>query len=344
LESYLQVYFGVKKDIEFNNIKRTLIYNGRFLHERATWDACKSLGIDTFLFETTRNRFHLRKNEGFHDRIINQNRMKELWISKSKEFSKSDLIQIGSRYFSDLESKRNRFYQLSVRDTKETFKSAYFIFYSNSDDEAVGFWDSWTEPFMEQVKLIESLQNFFDKRGQEHLYIRLHPNLATKSLEERERWKDLRDTSFSTIIAPEESISSYDLLKGSKGVISYGSTIGIEAAFHCIPSAILADCWYDELDVADKLSSLDEIYEWIDQVDIKHDHVLIKKRKERALIRGLWLELSGIPFRNCTLHELGWGAWEVESFKETKVSRSKLLTYSSIFANRLKRKRLGLNP
>jgi len=344
LESYLQVYFGVKKDIEFNNIKRTLIYNGRFLHERATWDACKSLGIDTFLFETTRNRFHLRKNEGFHDRIINQNRMKELWISKSKEFSKSDLIQIGSRYFSDLESKRNRFYQLSVRDTKETFKAAYFVFYSNSDDEAVGFWDSWTEPFMEQVKLIESLQNFFDKRGQEHLYIRLHPNLATKSLEERERWKDLRDTSFSTIIAPEESISSYDLLKGSKGVISYGSTIGIEAAFHCIPSAILADCWYDELDVADKLSSLDEIYEWIDQVDIKHNHVLIEKRKERALIRGLWLELSGTPFKNCTLHELGWGAWEVESFKETKVSRSKLLTYSSIFANRLKRKRLGLNP
>jgi len=342
LYSYLQVYFYVKNEIQNYKINRALIYNGRFLHERASWDACKSLNVETFLFETTRNRYHLRENEGFHDRVVNQRLMKELWRRKSLELSKEELIDFGSRYFRELESTRNRFYQESIRGKFLSNELSYFVFYSNSDDEAVGFWDSWTEPFMEQIDLIEELQLFFESRRREHLYVRLHPNLATKSQEEKLRWEKLQSKEFSTVIAPEEPLSSYTLLKGSRGVISYGSTIGIEAAFHSKPSAILADCWYDELEVADKLSNLNDIFQWIENIDLNFNETKLQERRERSLIRGLWLELSGNHFENCDMSELGWGSWEVEKFKGVKIARPKTLVAISILVNRMKRRRRGL--
>jgi len=335
------VYETGRRDFDYDRdegIITLLLY----LHERASWDACKSLNVETFLFETTRNRYHLRENEGFHDRVVNQKLMKELWRRKSLELSKEELIDFGSRYFRELESTRNRFYQESIRGKFLSNELSYFVFYSNSDDEAVGFWDSWTEPFMEQIDLIEELQLFFESRRREHLYVRLHPNLATKSQEEKLRWEKLQSKEFSTVIAPEEPLSSYTLLKGSRGVISYGSTIGIEAAFHSKPSAILADCWYDELEVADKLSNLNDIFQWIENIDLNFNETKLQERRERSLIRGLWLELSGNHFENCDMSELGWGSWEVEKFKGVKIARPKTLVAISILVNRMKRRRRGL--
>jgi hypothetical protein len=195
---------------------------------------------------------------------------------------------------------------------------------------------------MNQVSLIENLQRFFDSRKREHLYVRLHPNLSSKSSEEKKRWEKLKSSEYSTVINPDENVSSYALLKAAKGVISYGSTIGIEAAFHSIPSAILADCWYDELDVADKLANLSDVFQWIGNVELNFNDELLTQRKDRSLIRGLWLELSGNAFENCSMIELGWGAWEVLTFKDVKMVRSKLSVAVSILVNRIKRRVRGL--
>jgi hypothetical protein len=344
LKSYLEVYFGAQATIVENNLDRVLIYNGRFLHERAVWDACRFLKVDVFIFETTRNRYHLRKNEGFHDRVLNQKYIKELWIEKSNSLSESEIEELGSRYFMELESKRNRFYIKNTNLSQEFSVTDYFVFYSNSDDEAVGFWDSWTEPFMNQVEFIQSLQIYFDSRKREHFFIRLHPNLATKSINEQAKWAILKSTEFSTIFGPKDAISSYELLRGARGVISYGSTIGIEAAFHQIPSAILADCWYDELDVADKLGNIESVENWIENVGRNVSLSVLEQRRRNALSRGLWLETAGQAFTNTTLKELDWGSWEVEKFGRISFRRSFIFRSFSILSNKLKRRLMGLQP
>jgi hypothetical protein len=343
LDSYLSVYFGVINELQAG-INRALIYNGRFLHERAAWDACKTEAIETFIFETTRNRYHLRRNVGFHDRIINQKFMLDLWEEKSKDLSTKELDELGSRYFIDLESKRNQFFT-PVKDlTNLLSKSDFFVFFSNSDDEAVGFWDSWTEPFIDQPLLIEKLQVFFEKRQKEHLYIRLHPNLATKSHQERNRWSRLHSTRYSTVIQPGDEFSSYELLKKAKGVISYGSTIGLEAAYHLVPSAILADCWYDELQVADKLTDFQQLFNWIESITVNFNKDTLERRRLRSLVRGLWFELSGNKFENSLMRELSWGAWEVERFGSARLLQPKVFIWRSILINRLKRIFSRLKP
>ncbi len=341
LLSYLTVFYGVLSEISTNGITRVLIYNGRFLHERATWEAAKLARVEVFIFETTRDRFHLRQNFGFHDRTKNQEIMKSLWNEKSKELGELEMEKIGSRYFVDLESKRNRFFSDEIDSNLE---KPSLIFFSNSDDEAVGFWDSWTEPFIDQVEFITRLQSHLETRRKEYLYVRLHPNLASKPIEEQNRWLLLRDTKFSKIIQPNDQVSSYTLLKGSSGVISYGSTMGLEAAFHRIPSAILADCWYDELGVANKLESFEDVIKWIESIENKYDATELQNRRRKSMVRGFWLEKSGESFEHCDMHEISWGAWEVRFFKGKRISRPKFFSVVSIITNRIKRGKLGLNP
>ena len=218
-----------------------------------------------------------------------------------------------------------------------------FVFFSNSDDEAVGFWDSWTEPFMSQIDLIKNLQKYFEEKKKEHLYVRIHPNLVNKSIIEQAKWDELKSGHYSTIYGAKSNVSSYNLLRGAKGVISYGSTIGLEAAFHHIPSAILADCWYDELGVADKLSDLPSIHNWIENIDQISREPILAERKRNSLYRGLWLELSGATFEYSVLKELTWGSWEAEQFCQTPLLRSRIHRPWAIFSNKIKRRIVGLS-
>ena len=254
--------------------------------------------------------------------------------------SKEELENLGGKYFQDLRSRRNK----HLTEERWLFEKPYFAFYSNSDDEAVGFWESWSESVMDQVELVQYLQKYFDEKGHNNLVVRLHPNLTTKSEAERKRWSSIKDSPHSRVIESNEKISSYEILDQAIGVISFGSTIGLEAAFHRKPSAILADCWYDEIGVADKLHSIEDLIHWIEITSQSISPNEITNRHERSLVRGLWLECAGNNFESTQLKELSWGSWEVIRCFDVKLKRSRITEVISILTNRLKRISRGLQP
>lgn len=89
LRSYLEVYSHTLISIRDHQISRVHIYNGRFLHERASWDAAKQLDCEILIFETTHNRYQQRA-EGFHNRVNNQKVMKEpLEEFRTRDFQKN---------------------------------------------------------------------------------------------------------------------------------------------------------------------------------------------------------------------------------------------------------------
>lgn len=340
LTSFFQVYLCAQEEITKMEIDKVLIYNGRFIHERAVWEAAKSLNREVFLYETLRNRYLLRSGVGFHNRVENQRNMISLWEEQSKLVDFKTMEALSCKYFLDLESKKNNFYRLG---TSVTLSSPYFVFFSNSDDEAIGFWDSWKETFAEQLDFIKQLQSLFELRAQEHLYIRLHPNLSNKPKEEQDKWLELSNKRYSSIIRQTEDTSSYALLNGAIGVLTYGSTIGIEAAFRKIPSAVLADCRYDNLGAVDKLKSMSEVEKWITNVSNSPVWLNLEYRRARSLILGYWMEKAGNPFVATTLIERAWGSWEAQSFNGRPLVESKGQRIYSSLVNRIKRFFLGLN-
>ena len=330
IRSYLEVYQSTKKFLESNDINKLYVFNGRFLHERAVWDASKLQHIETFLFETTRNRYHVRE-KGFHDRINNQIEMLNFWDQSKLTLKKK--ISLGSKYFELLRSKSNPF--LSHGGSELTTDKPYFVYFSNSDDEAVGFWESWDEKLGNQIEVVKKLQEFFDEQEDFELIIRLHPNLQSKSESQKRDWSMVRNTRNSKVLAANSQVPSYKLLDHSLGVITFGSTIGLEAAFSRTPSLLLADSGYDMLGVCDKPNDWEEVFLWINGKHYLTQEEL-EYRRIRACIRGFYLELGGIQFQNSQLKEIGWGSWEVVKFGNKCLTNSKVVTIYHKIITRLK--------
>lgn len=334
IESYLEIYNAVIKFTTTNKIQQIFLYNGRFLHERAVWDAAKSLGLSVTLFETTRNRYFLRQ-EGFHSRIHNQRIMLEHWNNSS--LSLEERIEIGSKYFSELKSRSRLF----SSDSKQKFNSIkpYFVYYSSSDDETVGFWEEWNEPLGDQIVCVKKLQDIFDSQNAFELVIRIHPNLKNKSKSQINLWRQIRQTRSSRIIEPNSPISSYDLLTNSMGTITFGSTIGLESAFALKPSLVIAECGYDMLGVVDKAISWEQVLNWIQRNHKITDEEMIT-RKNNACIRGFFIATGGIAFKYTTLVDIGLGAWNAVTFDGMKMKVNKYAILCRKLISRFKFRRI----
>lgn len=334
IESYLQVYSATVKFILENKIERVFLFNGRFIHERAVWDAAKAIDRQVILFETTRNRYFLRE-EGFHSRIKNQNVMLEHWENSDLDIEKR--IEIGSKYFSELRSRLRPFFTETKKDFKIT--KPYFVYFSSSDDEAVGFWDEWNEPLGEQVDCVKNLKKIFDEQNTFELLVRLHPNLINKSKSQKSGWLTIKSSKSTRVIGPDEQVSSYDLLDNSVGTISFGSTIGLESAFALKPSLVIADCGYDLLGVVDKATSWKDVLDWV-QEGYRISSKELLSRKNNACIRGFFIATAGNTFKYSNLEDMGLGAWNARSFDGMRMdSNSVIHTYRKL-VSKIKFKRV----
>jgi len=334
VESYLQIYNASSNYIINNNIDRIFLFNGRFLHERAIWDAARAQGVQVTLFETTRNRFFLRE-EGFHSRTNNQKVMLEHWNNSDLNLEKR--LEIGSKYYAELRSRLRPFFI----ETKQNLKLniPYFVYFSSSDDEAVGFWDEWNEPLGGQLECVKKLQKFFDEQNEYDLVIRLHPNLINKSNSQKSGWLTIKDSKSTRIIGPEEQISSYELLDNSVGSITFGSTIGLESAFALKPSLVMADCGYDMLGVVDKANTWEDVLNWISK-NHKINNEELRNRRNNACIRGFFIATGGIAFNYTNLIDMGLGSWKAISFDGVRMNSNSIIDIYRKVISRIKFKRI----
>jgi len=333
LFTYFRIRIMAIKFVERENPRRVYLYNGRFLFERAISDALKLFpNIEVRYYETIRDRV-LFTNHGFHNRILMQKEM----LDFSQNFTEEDIISIGGKYFQDLQSSKNEF--LRVNQPISHTPSQYICFFTSSDDEYVGFWDSRREYFGSQMLAIEELARCVNAMNL-NLVVRLHPNLANKPKDVQNRWKFAVRRYASVNFEADDKISSLHLIKNSLGVVTYGSTIGLEAVAARKPTLTLVDCIYDLLGCVDKATSLEEINDWLHRLSRTEEESKITKRVVGACIRGLWIEKSGERIQVASMHELKWGAWEASSILNVEIKTTKRFSYGKII-NKFKRLAIG---
>ena len=311
-KSYVFAYLSTCEEIENNQIQLAYIYNGRFLHERASWEACKSKKIEVKIFENIRNRYYLSE-DGFHNRKLNQKKIILNWKNSKTNYSRK--LDLAKNYFASFETKSNPFFTVQNNEFPGDMNKGdrYIVYFSNSDKEAFGFWETWNEPFGNQLVAVRKLVDVL-KPIKYKLIIRLHPNLINDKKKYLLSWLNFSDTSNVLVVKPDDKVSSYALLRNAIGVVTYGSTLGIEAAWNLIPSAVLADCKYDELGIADKLHNSKEIKQWVFSLN-KFSKLKLKQRKIGAAKWAYWVEESGIKIPLCTFKDKGWGAWDILDYR-----------------------------
>jgi hypothetical protein len=315
IKSYIQVFENVVQEVNKHTITKVYLYNGRFLHERAVWEACKSLGVEVLLFENTQDRYHL-SNWGFHNRNQNQSRIKNFW--ETARHSIDERLVIAKKYYERLESAENPFFR---SDSAVDLPEKYIAYFSNSDREAIGFWDEWNQPFGSQLEAIKVLAESTRNIGIS-LVLRMHPNSGLFDGKRDNYLGYLIEHGNVTLILSSSNVSSYEIMKKSCGIVTYGSTIGLEAAWNEIPCAVLADCKYDQLDVADKIVTQKEMLVWLEKLLKSNNFLDLKKRKLGAASWAFYIETGGDFLRNCEVVPGAWGAYQVKRYKNTQLMHS----------------------
>jgi hypothetical protein len=322
IQSYIHIYYSVIDEIKELNLDKVIIFNGRFLHEKAVESACRATKTNSVFYETLRNRIVISE-KNFHNREVLAKNMFNLWNSFEDTKYKEN---VGKQYFEKMRSKNNSFF-ISTPENLETFlgnHKKYIVFYTSSDDEVAGLWQKNARPFGEQVEAINKLIEYFKEQNKYKLIIRIHPNLKNKSKIEQSRWSGFEQSENVQIIKSDQKIDSYELMMKSSGVISYGSTIGLEAAYSKIPSAVLCHCFYDLIGPVDLIFSTLDLTNWIAGLD-KLSEVELEKKRTAALIRGFYMSAAGIHFSNAQIQETGEGSWLCSTYFGVKIEPNRFL-------------------
>ena len=278
---------------------RVYIFNGRFTHTRAAVRACESINQNFYVHEVgfDVNHYSLSHNATPHSQQLVKDKMLTEWQNEPDSEKK---YQLAERFFNNryngnmqsVESFTHRQIKGRLPDNWDETKTNVAIFNSSEDEfQAIG--SEWRNTiYLNQLDGIKKIVNdpLVTANKYLHFYLRIHPNLTNVVNEYSQSILNMNYPNL-TIITPESEISTYDLLFKSNRIISFGSTMGLEATYWGVPSILAGQSYYKFLDVTHNPQSHQEM------VQLLLDPFLPPKNKLNTMIAGYFYSVHGYPFK-----------------------------------------------
>lgn len=257
--------------LQIEKPERVYIFNGRFDYDRALLRACEKLKIDYYIFDGAGplEKFMLIKNAMIHDIQNFKTRALEYW--DNSQLSDDEKRNIGVEFYEERRYGSNTSRLYFVKDQDPTLlplswddKYVNIPVYLSSEDEFVAIGDQWKMVAYEnQIDGLTKIASAIKQsRKNIRLYIRIHPNTYNTSPEFVAKIMDIQNDNIE-VIPPNSPVSSYRLLMESQKIITFGSTMGIEATFWKKPSINLGNSLYMNLGVTYNCKSHEEAISYI---------------------------------------------------------------------------------
>ena len=297
LTSAWQTYQEVIAYLERNRPDRVYVFNGRFANMRAVLRACQICEIECLVHERGCDTWHydLYPNHLPHDIDRIHERIMATW----EKGDKNDRESIGASWFEERLERVEKSWHSFVKGQEvgrlpvnlDRGQKNIAIF-TSSDDEFESIGDQWSNSLYDsQLHGIESVVKSLQIQAPSiQIYLRVHPNLGNTDNDRKRRTLALRSPNL-TVIGPDEPLDSYALLKAVDQVVTFGSSMGIEAAYWGVPSILLGPCFYQDLGGTHRPISHPEAIEIMMGEPLALD-------RSGALRYGYWLQSRGIRFRN----------------------------------------------
>lgn len=248
LQSSIEVYDFLKKQIK--DIKPDIVYffNGRIHTHLPVRLLCEKFGLEYYSYEVSlqKNHFVLLKNKTVHhsvsiDRVA---ALQNSW-TVAKQLEGEKILQRmrsgdpDGNHWTFLKNQKKNI--LPKKFNK--YKRNIAIFCGTLDEYEGIEWGTNKIYHPDQTKGIECILEEFENNHDFFFYVRVHPNMAdlprrTSQLADIQKI-NLRFKN-ALVIWPEEKVDTYALMEVCEKVVTFGSTIGVEATFWGRPS-ILAD-------------------------------------------------------------------------------------------------------
>ena len=251
LISSIEVYESTLKFIHQYRPDRIYAFNGRFAAVKPILRAAQTAGVDCYIHErgATMNKYGLWKNTTPHDikymlKLINSH-----WDQANAENRRS----IGEQFFTErLRGIDQGWFSFTKHQEKilpENWDHSKknIVIFNSSQDEFASIGPEWNNPLYEdQLTGIKRIAEDLSSERNTRLYLRVHPNLRNVDDEFTRAIYNLEYENL-TVVTADSKISSYELLFNATSVITFGSTMGIEAAYWRIPSISLGKSFYYEM-------------------------------------------------------------------------------------------------
>lgn len=257
------VYQYARTLINRTGSHRIEYFNGRIVPTMSLRQAAVDEGCEYCAIEVSGNNrtFFLAHNASVHDLDFLKCRLAKYKLNHKRR-------DLGIRFFQDRRSglktndKSYTSRQISGVLEFEEGKNIVSVFLSSTDEFLV-FGDQWfTDSSRDPAGFIQRLRARLPSDYE--VIVRMHPNQdGDRTGEATIIRKALDRIPGVTVIRPLDKHSSYQLLDQSCVVVTFGSTIGLEATFWGKPSLLVGRCAWEDAGIAIVAASADDAAEKI---------------------------------------------------------------------------------
>jgi hypothetical protein len=295
-----RIYKTTERRFASDRPDRAYLFNGRISSHAPILFLCEKLGIPYFTYEVAglQNRYLLRKNATPHSIDAFKEEMATLWDQAT-----DDKAALARQWF---EAQRNGVDMGIPSYTKKQKRGLLpdgfdrslknIAIYNSTIEEyaAVEKWKGEIYSPDETEGVRQILRSFKDDKSC-MFYLRVHPHMKgadpKKNTQIREIHEIQKQYDNVRVIFPEEKTDTYSLMDACDIVLTFGSTIGIEACFWNKPSILAGRAVYEHLACVYKPTSHDEVVSLI-QSDLR-------PLDSQDALHFAYREVSyGVPFRS----------------------------------------------
>jgi hypothetical protein len=313
LDASCRTYYAMKKYMLEKRPDAVFIFNGRFSFLRSVFRICRQHGIDCYTHERGANihKYAVYKNALPHDWDYTVHEIRESWAKAQVDHR----VAVAEQFYLDRAGGKQQSWLSYVTNQEngllpegwDPHKKNLAIF-NSSEDEFAATGDEWLQNlYATQLVGVNKIVQDLSTRDNVHVYLRMHPNLVDVHNESVEGLYRIRANNF-TVIPPESKVSTYALIRASHNVITFGSTVGIEAAFWGKPSILAGQSFYSNLGSVYYPESHEELV----QMALSD---LQPKDRTGALMYGYYLNTFGRDFKYYKADDLFTGRFKGKTTK-----------------------------
>jgi hypothetical protein len=296
MRAALSVYRSTRNYLRQERIEQAYVFNGRFAIVRAVLRASQAESVTCYTHDRgcDFNHFALYRNSLPVDIGMTRSSIQESWESADA----SERVRFGRQFYEErVEGTKQNWLSFTDQQDKDALPSDWMssrrniAIFTSSEEEFAAIGEEWQNPIYEhQLDGVRRIVADSVNRQDIHLYIRIHPNQRGVQNDYARAVAGLRASNV-TVIPPESPVSSYRLLLQADSVLTFGSTIGIEATYWGKPSILAGQCFYRHLNATYNPETHEEV------MRLLASDTLPAKPIEGAVMYGFYMKTFGERFR-----------------------------------------------
>ena len=173
------------------------------------------------------------------------------------------------------------------------------VIFNSSEDEFAAI-DGWENPFYaDQNQGIFHILRDLENEKNIRFFLRMHPNLTNITNSQTQPLQNLsKNFKNIEVISCDSSVSTYSLINACDIVITFGSTVGIEAVYQEKPSILLGRAVYEDLGAVIKPKSHADLVFFLKNF-VKNNTFSKSEQFHEAVYKyGFFQQVSGTPLRH----------------------------------------------